>query len=101
MFSKRYTPCSPPISRRNCRKCYRICRPVIPGKFPRYLPGTLQGLERIRAMNVQKFIPQEFLWLIPRGPRELLGGCAGEPMAMPAPPPPTVAPLADTRVYVY
>jgi hypothetical protein len=30
-----------------------------------------------------------------------LAGCATEPMAVPAPPPPTVAPLPDTRVYVY
>jgi hypothetical protein len=31
----------------------------------------------------------------------LLVGCASEPMAEPAPPPATVAPLPDTRVYVY
>ena len=31
----------------------------------------------------------------------LLIGCASEPMALPMPPPATVAPLPDTRVYVY
>jgi hypothetical protein len=31
----------------------------------------------------------------------MLVGCATEPMAVPAPPPATVAPLPDTRVYVY
>jgi hypothetical protein len=31
----------------------------------------------------------------------VLAGCASEPMAMPMPPPPTVAPLPDTRVFVY
>lgn len=31
----------------------------------------------------------------------LLAGCATEPMATPMPPPATVAPLPDTRVYVY
>lgn len=31
----------------------------------------------------------------------LLAGCATEPMPMPSPPPATVAPLPDTRVYVY
>lgn len=31
----------------------------------------------------------------------LLSGCVTEPLAMPSPPPPTVPPLPDTRVYVY
>ncbi len=31
----------------------------------------------------------------------LLAGCVSEPMAVPAPPAATVAPLPDTRVYVY
>ncbi len=31
----------------------------------------------------------------------LLAGCVSEPMALPTPPPATVAPLPDTRVYVY
>jgi hypothetical protein len=31
----------------------------------------------------------------------LLTGCASEPMAVPAPPAPTVAALPDTRIYVY
>ena len=31
----------------------------------------------------------------------LLAGCVTEPMPMPLPPPATVAPLPDTRVYVY
>ncbi len=52
-------------------------------------------------MNIRELIPKELLWPFAIGTLELLVGCATEPMAMPAPPPPTVAPLADTRVYVY
>jgi hypothetical protein len=43
-----------------------------------------------------------YLALVARGlGLVLLAGCVTEPMAVPAPPPPTVAPLPDTRVYVY
>ncbi len=52
-------------------------------------------------MKIGELIPKELLWLIALGTMELLVGCATEPMAMPAPPPPTVAPLPDTHVYVY
>jgi Glycine zipper 2TM domain len=39
--------------------------------------------------------------LLAGGALALLAGCAAEPMQVPEPPPPTVAPLPDTRVYVY
>ena len=42
-------------------------------------------------------------WALPlaAGTLTLLVGCASEPMDLPTPPPATVAPLPDTRVYVY
>jgi hypothetical protein len=42
-----------------------------------------------------------FALLLAGGTLALLVGCATEPMALPVPPPPTVAPRPDTRVYVY
>ena len=55
----------------------------------------------MHQLNTRELIPKELLWLIALGSMELLAGCATKPMAMPAPPPPTVAPLPDTHVYVY
>lgn len=45
-----------------------------------------------RTLTVRLLAANSLAWL---------AGCATEPMAVPAPPPLTVAPLPDTRVYVY
>jgi hypothetical protein len=52
-------------------------------------------------MNISTPARRHAARLLPAFGLVLLAGCVTEPMAMPSPPPPTVAPLPDTRVYVY
>jgi Glycine zipper 2TM domain len=52
-------------------------------------------------MKTLPALNSRFALLLAGGSLTLLAGCVSEPMALPSPPPATVAPLPDTRVYVY
>jgi hypothetical protein len=55
----------------------------------------------VTFMKISSSLTSRFALLLAGSGLALLVGCASEPMAVPAPPPATVAPLPDTRVYVY